>query len=417
MHYSLRRAVGWNFSGYLYLIIASFISTPILVNSLGFSSFTQYSLILATLAVLSSLNLGLPQAVTRSLSKDHEFSNRRQSIWASSSILFVCTGVMGGLISACIIYYLNIDLLTIPLVFAISVMNNLVGHYSTLPHAEGHFGYWNAKTFIVGTSNTLLAAWLAINGHGIVAILSIQLISYILTLLVLGYFSLKYFPYPRTGIPKISIMKSLIRFGVKNQIGTFVGQVQSQYGKYLLIGLSPVKLSAYIIATSLVQKIIAGVGQIATSFYPASSRGDNQLQLKNIYTKIQLHIFVFGILAVVGYQYVGQVFLIWWLKDFSIASEVHSFLLIYRFYALLLLLTPMASSVVDGRGRPGMTSLFGASAFILELIIAVVMLPRYGVLAPAFAGLISLSLMTPLFLIFTGRILSRVESGIRREHV
>jgi O-antigen/teichoic acid export membrane protein len=65
MYYSLTRATSWNVVGYLYLIIASLIATPILVHSLGLSQFAQYSLIIATLGLVSTFNLGHPASRCR----------------------------------------------------------------------------------------------------------------------------------------------------------------------------------------------------------------------------------------------------------------------------------------------------------------------------------------------------------------
>ena len=201
MHYSLARATTWNIASYLYLILASLVSTPILVNHLGLVQFGQYSLIFAAIILVSSLNLGLPQAVTRALARDHEFSPTRQTLWATSSMLFLGTGFVAGIIAVILTLWLHLTPLILLEIFALVVINNLVAHYSTLPQAEGHFGYYNAKTFIVGTGNTLLAAYLAWIGQGVPAILSMTLACYLLTLAVLVYFSLKYFPRPRAGIP------------------------------------------------------------------------------------------------------------------------------------------------------------------------------------------------------------------------
>jgi O-antigen/teichoic acid export membrane protein len=156
MHYSLTRATAWNVSGYLYLIIASLISVPILVKGLGVAIFSQYSLILATLSLVSSFNLGLPQAVVRALSHHHLDFPKRQTIWATSSLLFILTGLIGAVIATVAAYYLHVSYAVLPIVFGLGIMHNLVAHYLTLPHAEGHFGYFNVKTFIVGTHFSLL---------------------------------------------------------------------------------------------------------------------------------------------------------------------------------------------------------------------------------------------------------------------
>lgn len=402
MHYSLTRATLWNLAGYLYLIVASLIATPVLIRHLGLALFGQYGLVIATLALVSSLDLGLSQAVTRALARNHS-SPKRQTIWATSSLLFVLTGVLAGLASVLIAYYLHLRYTTLPLIFALALINSLVAHYLTLPHAEGHFGYFNSKTFIVGTGNTLLAAYLAGRGQGIATILSFQLLTYLITLLPLVHFSLKYFPRPWQGRPSRIIIRSLLSFGLKNQAGKLVGQLQSQYGKYLLAALSPLSLSAYIVAQGLVQKLVGGVVQVATAFYPASARSHINSAIRSIYYRLQISLFALGCLAIVVYSYFGYSFLLWWLQDSGLVSTIHPFLLTYRYYGLLLFLTPLTSSLLDSAGKPGITSLFGTLAFIIEIIIAYTLLPHFGILAIAYAGIISLTLMLPPFLYFAHR--------------
>lgn len=407
MHYSLTRATLWNIIGYIYLLIASFISTPILVNYLGIAEFSRYSLILASTIFVSAINLGLPQAVVRALAIEHNFSKARQTIWASSSLLFILTGMIAGIIAVALVYPLHLPLSILIIIFGIGLVNNVVSHYLTLPQAEGHFGYFNLKTFIIGTGNTLLAALLAYLGYDILAILTMQLFTYWFTLLPLAYFSLKFFPNPRDGKFSLPVIKSLTSFGLKSWGGKLIGQVQSQYAKYLLAALSPLTLSAYVISQGLIQKMVGVVAQIATSFYPASARSEVNPSLHKIYLQIQISLFVLGLITIIAFGYVGLPFLSWWLKEPVLVKSVYSFIEIYRYYGLLLLLTPLASTILESYGYPGTASLFGVFTFIIELISAIVMFPHYGILAIAYAGIISLGIMTPVVLLYTEYIVVR----------
>jgi len=396
MHYSLTRATLWNLAGYFYLIIASLIATPILVHSLGLTLFGQYSLILATLGLVSTLNLGLPQAVVRALSQ-----NKSTKLWATSLILFVSTGLVAGFVSTLITSYLNLEAGIIFLVFVISFLNNLHAHYQTLSHSEGHFGYFNAKTFIVGTGNTLLAAYLAWAGQGITAILSSQLLCYLFTLLPLTYFSLKFFPRPWTYLPSKSVAKSLLKFGLKNQVGTLAGQIQSQYAKYLLATISPLHLSSYVITQGIVQKLSGGVTQIATALYPLSVRSN----LRPLYYRLQFCLLGISLLGVIAYRIWGLEFLEWWLSAPELVNTINSLAPLFIWYFGILILTPLASTVLDSRGRPELTSLYALITTASEIILALILFPRYGLFAPVYSALIAISLTTPFLLYSTERVL------------
>ena len=405
MHYSLTRATAWNLTGYLYLIVASLISVPIIVNSLGVELFGQYSLIVATLAMASSLNLGLPQSVVRALSRDHADQSSLQTIWATSSHLFALTGIIGATVATVISYYLHVHFQLLPVVFGLSLINGVVTHYLTLPHAEGHFGYFNAKTFIVGTANTLLAAYLAYIGQGILEIFIAQLVCYLISLIFLVHFSLKYFPRPWEYRSSRATAKSLVSFGLKSQVGTIVGQVQAQYGKYLLAAVSPLLLSAYVVATGLVQKAAGGVVQLATALYPSSARGTLSPHFAQTYYRLQLGLGITGIFGVVFYRLYGLTLLSWWLDNPELVTPVNAVLSILVMYLAILVLTPLASAVLDGRGRPELTSLLASVTTAVEIVVALLLYPRYGYLAPAYAALIAIGLTTPVLLIITSRML------------
>lgn len=403
MHYSLTRATSWNLAGYVYLLVASLVATPILVHSLGLSQFGQYSVIVGTLALVSSFDLGLPQAVVRQLAKNTLTFKSRQTIWATSSILFILSGLLAGLAAVVPTYLLHLPAGLLVVVFALGLIHNLVAHYQTLPQAEGHFGYFNAKTFIVGTGNTLFAAYLSWIGQGLTIILSAQLACYFLTLLVLAYFSLKYFPHPRSGRPTLQAAKPLVAFGLKNQVGKVVGQVQSQYAKYLLAASSPLTLSTYVIAQGLVMAAAGGISQLATALYPAAARGGRSL--RSLYHSLQIGLFFVGLLGVGSYYLIGLPFLSWWLHDPALVALVHSALNLFVWYLFILILTPLPSSMLDSHGRPELTSLFAFVTTAIEIVLALVLFPHFGLFAPIYAALFAAILTTPALLFTTERVL------------
>jgi O-antigen/teichoic acid export membrane protein len=405
MHYSLRRATTWNLAGYLYLIIASLVSTPLLVRYLGITDFALYGLITATVILVSSLDFGLPQAVVRALSAQHKSYVKRQQIWATSSVLFITTGVVAGLVAVGISNQLHISLVMLLLIFTQALLNNVVGHYLTLPHAEGHFGYYNTKTFVVGTANTFLAAFLAWKGQGITGILLGQLVSYFVSLLILAYFSLKYFPHPRDGVVSLSVAKSLLSFGFKNQVGKLIGQIQAQYGKYLLVSLSPLSLSSYVISTGLVQKMAGGVTQVATALYPASARGGDMRKLRRVYYQLQLGLLFVTLLGIGAYYLYGHAFLLWWLKSAELASMSDAIFKYLVWYFAALILCPLATTVLDSRGKPEVTSFFAFLTTLIEILLALALFSRYGLFAPVYASVIAIFITTPFLLYTTDRII------------
>ncbi len=405
MAYSLTRATVWNIAGYSYLILASFISTPFLIRGLTLPIFAQYTLILATLALTSSLDLGLPQAVVRELVRARNQLALRRAIWASSSILFLSSGFLIALITSAVSYYLGLASIYILLVFGLIIMQNLTSHYATLPQAEGHFGFYNTKTFIVGTANTLLAAYLSNSGFGLVGVLAALLFSYVITLFPLAYFSLKLFPKPWTYQPSMQKCRELISFGLRNQAGKLVGQIQSQYSKYLLAAASPISLTGYVLAQGLIQKTVGGVNAISSALYPRSSESSDDSKLRSIYLQLQLGLFGLGLIGVIIYYIFGQKFLLWWLNDPQLVAIMIKVLNVLIWYFVLLIPTPLASTILDGRGKPELTSIFAFITTAFEITLALVLYPQYGFMAPVYGATIALILTTPALLYCSTRVL------------
>lgn len=404
MYHQLVRGTTWNLAGYLYLIIASLVSTPLLIHSLGLTQFAQYGLIIATLALTSSFDLGLPQAIVRALAREQKSYSERQSIWATSSVLFLTAGLLSAILTTFIVSRFNHLPLIWLLTFVLALMTSLTAHYSTLPQAEGNFGYFNVKTFVVGTGNTLLAAYLASRGYDVALILAGQVGCYLLSLFILAYFSLKFFPHPREGRPSLGLAKSLLNFGIKNQLGKVVGQVQAQYAKYLLASVSPLSLSAYLISAGLVQKLSGGISQLGSALYPASARSSG-LSLRPLYYRLQFGLCLTALLGILVFRVWGLGFLEWWLHAPDLSSKVYSVMQVLIWYFAILVLTPLASVILDSRGRPEITSFFAFITTTLEIVMALLLFGRYGLFAPVYASLIAVALTTPALFYVTERTL------------
>jgi O-antigen/teichoic acid export membrane protein len=202
-----------------------------------------------------------------------------------------------------------------------------------------------------------------------------------------------------------NVAKSLLGFGLKNQIGKIVGQLQAQYAKFLLSGISAISLSAYVIGSGLVQKFAGGIAQLATALYPAVSR-DRKSDIRSLYYKLQLGLLALGFAVIAGYEYIGYAFLSWWLHSPELVPLVHSVMRILVWYLAILMLTPIASTMLDGRARPEITSFLAFITAAIEIMLAIILLPQYGLFAPVYGSLIAVALTTPLLLYKTHKILS-----------
>lgn len=404
MHYSLVRATSWNLAGYLYLILASLISTPIFIHALGIDLYGQYLLLMGVIGFASAIDLGLSQAVVRALSRTTS-SGSRSALWSTSLLLFSLTGLLASFLSVIAVFSFHLPYSLLLTIFFIITLNNILSHFLTLPQSLGRFGWFNVKTFLVGTVVTFLTAFLAYLGFGLIAIFFAHLVSYLITIFFLFIFSLRYFPLSHYVIPSRTSARTLLSFGWRNQVGKLVGQTGAQYGKFMLATISPLAVSAYTLSQALVMKAASSINQLTVALYPASSRDAHQPSVRALYYRLQISLFVLSLVGVFLFYSLGHAVLTFWLHDPPLVSAVHSTLSIFIWYFAILILTPLPSTILDSHGRPGLTSLFTTLTVGLEISLAFYLLPRLGLFAPPLAGLIAVLITTPPLLVVTQRVL------------
>jgi hypothetical protein len=183
-----------------------------------------------------------------------------------------------------------------------------------------------------------------------------------------------------------------------NQGGKLVGQVQAQYAKFLFVA-SPLALSSYGIATNLTTKLVGGVSQLAAAFYPRAAHSVGQARLRLLYYRLQGGMLLLGLLGIWLYHQFGYGLLTWWLNEPRLVAMIHPLLTLASYSAALLMFTPLASAIMDSHGAPGKTALFGLTAFLIELVLALILLPAHGAQAPVIGQLIALIILVPIFLI------------------
>lgn len=408
MNYSLVKATSWNLAGYLYLLITSIISVPILISSLGIETFGHYALIIATITLASSLDLGLSAAVVRLLSQKRQ---DHKTIWASSHWLFILTGLIAASISTIIISSLSLPYPLLPYVFGHTLCGHILAHYLTLPQSKGHFHLYNLKPFIVGTGNTLLSAYLAYHGFGLHILLLAQVSTIILTILLLAHYSFDHFGHLPLRASSLHY-RELLGFGLKNQLGKLAGQIGAQYAKFLLAPISAMAVSSYTIGQGIIHRLAGGLTQLSTALYPLSSSRAGTSTLRALYHRLQLYLLCLSVLGIILFYLVGYTLVSLWLRDPILVANVYSVMQILVWYLAILVLTPLPSVILDGSGQPGLTSIFASLPVFFEIILAVILLPSYGLFAPPIAALISIIIITPPLLYFTELALSNKHKNI-----
>ena len=420
---TLVKNTSYNLAGYGYLLVASFISVPILLHALGSSLFGAYMLAAGIPVVTSVLDLGLGPAVVRRLALPERSPCEETRTWGTSLTLFLALGVVVGVASSLVWMFGLLPRLSetisgaegmfLAAILGIIVMVNLVNtHFLALPQARFRFDIYNLKTFVVGTANTLGAAAIAIIVPGsLVPIFFVQLMAHLVTLALL-------YSYARRTLggslsPRYDHRegRELLSFGGKNFGGVVASQLEAQISRYILgVYLTPGAVTYATIPENLIYKAAGGVNQLATAFFPVSTSltsPDRLPKLRRLLISLELGIAVCGLLGIAAAIVWGEPLLTWWLHDPAVARAAYPVLVILSSYAIFLAASPLPTMVLNSLNKPEIPSYFAVLTLVVEVVGMMLLTPRIGYTGPALASLAAGVLTVPPYVVYTFLVLDK----------
>lgn len=412
---TLIRNTTYNLAGYFFLAVASFISVPIILGSLGKNLYGVLVLFSSFIPLLSTADLGLSPAVIRELSLPQRTLEEKRQIWRTSFFLFLGLGFVGIGITLGVFlgifrhwpalesvdfYQLRLAVIILSLTL---FFDYLTAHLLTLPQADQRFDVYNLRTLLVGTGNTLGTAVVAYLTRDLVLILAFRLLLYLVT-------SWSLLRYARESLHSVAIwpqwqqalVKRLLHFGVRNFLGKVSNQVANQFSNYAVGGfLSAGAVAAFNIPQNLVIKAAGAISQATLAFFPMSaqlSSRDRIQKLKRLVVGVQGIILWVGVIEVLFVYFLGERFLLWWLKDTSFVMQAYPVFRILSWHFLLTTLTPIPTAVLNSLNYPQIPSFFALLTGLATIILTLWLTPMLGVTGPAYAAVLSSFVMVPLFL-------------------
>jgi O-antigen/teichoic acid export membrane protein len=429
---SLIKNTGFNLASYVYLLLASFFSISILLRNLGSDMFGVYLFLGSIVPLASVFDFGISNAVVRRLSLPNLKDSERIQTWKTSFSLFLIIGIVLSLLISAILIYLsnslplleNVNPLTLNLTILILTItvfiNHINSHLLSLPQAEQRFDVFNSKTLLVGSANTILSAIFSGYYPDISLIFLLQLVFHILTLIFMARYSSRIFS-GKNFLPKFykNEGKILVGFGLKNFVGTLASQIEAQFSKYALgVMVSAQAITAFSIPQSIVAKGAGVVSQVAQAFFPLGTSLLEKQRVRKLRASviaIQLLTFIGGILAIFLSFSVGKEFLMWWLKDAVVVEAAYPVLKILSIYFVLTALTPIPSVLLQSLNKPQIPSFFAVFTVVTEIILILILTPKYQVVGVAYGVLLASVITVPPFLFVTWRIFTKEMMAIERE--
>ena len=411
--------------GYGYLLVLSLFSIPILLKNLGADLFGVYLIYAGMVPLVSTLNLGLTNALIRYLSLPSITKKQSFRYWQTCFYQFVILSIAVFFISlfvnVFVINKLNITsfvpmasmITTSLLVSLIIFVNHLSQPLQTLPQVDQKFAFYNLRNLIVGSGNTILTALLSIYYPTLPHIFAFQLVLGIITAII--FFKYASNKFAQNVWPKLhkSNSKQLLNFGFKNFVGNLASQFRNQFSKFALAGmLNPQAVTIFSIPQNIIIKGAGAISQLTLSFFPLStslSSKERISKLQKLILAVQALILFLGVVQVYVVFQFGLQLLTLWLSDIQLATQAFSVLKILSIFFVFTSLTPIPTVVLDGINKPHIPSMFAVLSAVLNIILIFMLTPKYGFLGPAYATTISSFIVAPSFLITFSVVFSRYK--------
>ncbi|OGD83675.1 hypothetical protein A2572_01490 [Candidatus Collierbacteria bacterium RIFOXYD1_FULL_40_9] len=415
----------FNLLGYIYLLAASFLSISIYLNNLGQDMFGIYIFLASFVPIASVFDFGVSIALIRDLAKNDTSLVEKKESWQTGLYIFLIQAVILGIFFAGLILYFfyhlpllttianTTNIYTLAVILGLTIFLNHVNNaLLSIPQAFQRFDVYNSKTYLVGTANTLLSAWLTYYTKDLVHVFLLQLIFHAVTFFYALNFGKKQIGkeilapvyYKNAG-------RKLIAFGLKNFVGTLAGQVEAQISKFFLGFLATAKsITAFNIPQSIFMKGAGVVSQVAQAFFPLSATllEKNRIKkLKKLYISLQFLILFSGVFVVFLVFNFGEDFLTWWLKDLVVVSASLPVLKIMSYYFVLVALTPLPTALAQGLGKPQVPSFFAVLTVTVETVFLSILVPKYHEIGAAYSFLISSIVSVPVFILYLSFLLNK----------
>lgn len=402
-------------SGLLPLAL-SFIFWPYIVGNLGESAYGIFALVGSVIGYLTLLDLGLGNAVVKYVA---EYAGQRDQEKVKELIgvalsLFATVGIVGFLIILLIANVLATHLLKIPpelvneayrcfsaasLGFFFTMSMTLL---SAIINGLNRYDISSVTTAVTGAISTLGAVALLRGGFGLVALVWLNVI-------IPAGVSLFYFFSIQRLLPNIPVrfsfdiatFKRVLSFGMYSILGRVAGVITNQVGP-ILIGtfLGVASVTYYIIPFTILNRLTSLLGRIGMVILPAISELQGQRRLaviRQFYLTSYRIIFSFAIAFIVPLLIFGVRFLSLWMGP-EFAEQGGSVLFILSIGIFFDLCTNVPCFVVNGLGRPKISSIAALSSSVIFLCLLIPGADTGGIIGVAAAFAISQLFVAPFFI-------------------
>lgn len=417
----------YNFIGFVWPIILSFVSTPFIINRLGITKYGSLVLLYTIVGFFTLLDIGFSYTFFKKLSENKGLDDKDalSKLFSSTFYIYCALGIVVFLLinfsQSFLVQFLNLrstDVLSYRIVFlllgASFFIKMLYTTFSVIPVALQRIDIHN-KIFIVNA--TLLQSaniYFVIRGNGITTLIGLQVCSALFLLAAFYWFWKKYLPEIKLiRYFSFSIFTRIFKNGAAFFWSDLMKSILYQLDKIVLGAVSGPAATAFYSSSQMITDKIQGIStSLSYSLVPVYSNigdSDNIEKTYNIYKRVfrMISFIAFGlslVLIIYGYK-----ILFYWLgPEIADNSIVAVYFLIPTYFLLSLAFGPMNNLFVGLKKLKFLVSL-NTTLAIANLIFLLILIPIYSVNGAAAAFLIS-ALPVLLFIFFVEKNIFKANS-------
>lgn len=415
--YTLIKNIISNFSTQLLTLLVTFFAIPIIYNKFGINQYGLLVLLNTITIFLTIFDFGLIPSFIKHVA---EFNSNKQNLSklinaAFSSYLFLVSlcSIILYLISPTLIYnYLKIPLelkhtalILLRLLTVNFFLSALTTFFSSFTQAFHRFDLFNIKNICWGILVPISTIILINLGGSLVELAYLYIVMNFL--LIIFYYLLMKKLCPENFSLKLSVhipeLKRIYSFGWFKFVSALCTRVVNQLNEFIISSYLPIKfVSYYSIPTSIAQKIVEILPNITGPLFPLSAELFAQ-SLKDKLTKLfitSIKLTNVILMPITCFIVINSYSILSLWIDEGFAQQAYVVLQILCAAYLITSFTGIPSATIEGMGKSKITAYFGLFSAVTYLILAFILIPKYGVNGAAFAVLVNASIQTPFFVFF-----------------
>lgn len=425
--YVVTKNIIYGFGAQTILLLLGVVASPFIIHNLGNDAYGLLSLVTVFAGYLALLDLGLGASIIKYLSEyaAKDDTESLQKVISTAMSIYLIIGAVGALLAFILAPILTTSWLKIPeylVPVAINVIyltglgfliNMIVSVLSAVPNALQRMDITSMRNIFFSLLGTGGVVGLLAVGQGLQTVVIWNVVVSVMAAFsfVLIYrkllpgFSLK------PGFDR-DIFKKLLRFSGFKLFSNIGGQVVFQIDRVLIGIFQPIAMVTFYTAPlMLVQKGFSFLMNLTTAVFPAISEShslEDHQRTKDLYLRAtKFTIFLMIPFYLLLFILASELMLVWLGQEFALKSATTLQILSAAYFVAALSAPAVTAS--EAVGKPEIPSFFAMLSAAINLIAALILVPRFGIEGAAWAMFINFALQVPLFVLVVNRRVMKIS--------